>query len=128
MAKNLFEKAKKESKPKTAKKDDKIIVDVKGEEFAKKLEAFATLKNKMDEMKDILYEMVENKEIKIFLNPENNSGEQAFHIEILNKDDSQGKPKDVNKNIFEIPSIQKDNTEFIPPHTTIFIPKKNEKL
>lgn len=51
MAKNLFEKAKKEAKPKAAKKDEKIIVNVKGAEFAEKLEKFATLKAQMDELK-----------------------------------------------------------------------------
>lgn len=49
---NLFSKAKKDgaAKPK-AKKDDKIIVNIKGKEFAEKLEKFANLKAKMDELK-----------------------------------------------------------------------------
>ncbi|NPV12931.1 MAG: hypothetical protein HPY57_14260 [Ignavibacteria bacterium] len=51
MAKNLFEKAKKESKTKSVKKDEKIIVNVPGAEFAEKLEKFATLKAQMDELK-----------------------------------------------------------------------------
>jgi len=48
---NLFGKAKKTGTKKAAKKDDKIIVDVKGKEFAEKLEQFANLKAKMDELK-----------------------------------------------------------------------------
>jgi len=46
----LFAKAKKTGTKKTAKKDDKIIVDVKGKEFAEKLEKFATLKAKIDDL------------------------------------------------------------------------------
>ena len=46
----MFAKAK-PAKKVAAKKDDKIIVDVKGKEFAEKLEKFATLKSQMDEMK-----------------------------------------------------------------------------
>ena len=48
---NLFSKAKKSPKKATAKKDDKLIVNVDGEEFAKKLENFANLKAQMDELK-----------------------------------------------------------------------------
>jgi len=51
---NLFGKAKKTGTKKTVAKDDKIIVDVAGKEFAEKLEAFATLKAKMDELKSEL--------------------------------------------------------------------------
>jgi len=47
--KNLFEKAKKEQKPK-AKKDDKIIVNIPGDEFSEKLKKFATLKAQIDEL------------------------------------------------------------------------------
>ena len=45
----LFGKAK--AKKTTAKKDDKLIVNVEGKEFAEKLEKFANLKAKMDELK-----------------------------------------------------------------------------
>jgi len=46
---DIFAKAKKEAKPK-AKKDDKLVVNVEGKEFAEKLDNFATLKAKIDEM------------------------------------------------------------------------------
>ena len=46
----LFGKAKPAKKAK-AKKDDKLIVNVEGKEFAEKLEKFATLKAQMDELK-----------------------------------------------------------------------------
>ena len=48
---NIFGKAKKTGTKKAVAKDDKIIVDVAGKEFAEKLEAFATLKAKMDDLK-----------------------------------------------------------------------------
>lgn len=49
---NIFDKAKKDPKAtKKAKKDDKIIVNVKGAEFAEKLAKFATIKAQMDELK-----------------------------------------------------------------------------
>lgn len=48
---NLFSKAKKTAKKSIAKKDDKIIVTVKGKEFAEKLKKFANLKAQMDELK-----------------------------------------------------------------------------
>jgi hypothetical protein len=49
---NIFDKAKKDPKAtKKAKKDDKIIVNVKGAEFAEKLAKFATVKAQMDELK-----------------------------------------------------------------------------
>ena len=51
MAKNLFAKAKNKKATPKAKKDDKIIVNVEGAEFAEKLEKFATLKAQMDELK-----------------------------------------------------------------------------
>lgn len=48
---NMFDKAKKKpATKKTAKKDDKIIVDVKGEDFAKNLNTFATLKSQIDDL------------------------------------------------------------------------------
>lgn len=50
MAKNLFEKAKKEAKPKAAKKDDKIVVNIAGKEFSEKLAKFANLKAQIDEL------------------------------------------------------------------------------
>jgi hypothetical protein len=51
MTKNLFASAKKKTTTTKAKKDDKIIVNVEGAEFAEKLEKFATLKAQMDELK-----------------------------------------------------------------------------
>jgi hypothetical protein len=53
MAKNLFAKAKKTKKA-SAKKDDKLMINVSGEEFAEKLTKFATLKAQMDELKSEL--------------------------------------------------------------------------
>jgi len=50
-AKNLFTKAKEVAPAKKAKKDDKLIVNVEGTEFAEKLAKFATLKAQMDELK-----------------------------------------------------------------------------
>jgi len=46
----LFAKAKKAGTKKATKKDDKIIVEVKGKEFAEKLEKFATLKAEIDDL------------------------------------------------------------------------------
>jgi len=48
--KGLFGKAK-PAKKAAAKKDDKLIVNVPGDEFSEKLEKFATLKAKADEIK-----------------------------------------------------------------------------
>lgn len=51
MSKNLFAKAtEKTPAKKTAKKDDKLVVSVEGDEFAEKLAKFANLKAQMDEL------------------------------------------------------------------------------
>ena len=50
---NLFAKAKKPKKT-SAKKDDKLMINVSGEEFSEKLNQFATLKTQMDELKSDL--------------------------------------------------------------------------
>lgn len=51
MAKNLFASAKEKAPAKKAAKDDKILVNVSGSEFAEKLAQFATLKSQLDEIK-----------------------------------------------------------------------------
>lgn len=51
MAKNLFASAKEKAPAKKAAKDDKILVNVSGSEFAEKLAQFATLKAQLDEIK-----------------------------------------------------------------------------
>lgn len=68
MAKNLFEKAKKESKNKV-KKDDKIVVNISGKEFSEKLKKFLMLKDQIEELKAELamsQEYVKNVSIEEF--------------------------------------------------------------
>ena len=47
---NIFDKAKKAPVKKAVKKDEKLVVDVEGVEFAEKLAKFANLKAQMDEL------------------------------------------------------------------------------
>jgi len=48
---NMFGKAKNKSTKKSTKKEEILIVDIKSKEFAEKLEQFANLKSKIDELK-----------------------------------------------------------------------------
>jgi len=77
----IFAKAKKTGTKKTAKKDDKIIVDVEGKEFAEKLEKFANLKAQIDDLtselnmaKEIVKEVGTNEYIKLVENKKVNTG------------------------------------------------------
>jgi len=77
----LFAKAKKTGTKKTAKKDDKIIIDVEGKEFAEKLEKFANLKSQIDDLtselnmaKEIVKEVGTEEYVKLITSKKTNTG------------------------------------------------------